>query len=147
MKSLTASDRQSLIRLASSLPKGDKSRRAILVGLKSASIRTAYMSAPKDFHGRPGETPVERLERIIRDYPGRKRAQIFQRIVEDAMPKYGIDGYEYIDKDIEDLEDKMVITQTTAPGGYQRKPDPKKSDEDLLGWIKWYQKRPHLNVA
>ena len=35
MKSLTAADRKNLIRLASSLPKGDKSRRAILAGLKS----------------------------------------------------------------------------------------------------------------
>jgi len=34
MKTLTASDRKNLIRLASSLPKGDKQRRAILAGLK-----------------------------------------------------------------------------------------------------------------
>jgi len=34
MKSLAAADRKSLIRLASSLPKGDKGRRAILAGLK-----------------------------------------------------------------------------------------------------------------
>lgn len=37
MKFLTASDRESLIRLASSLPKGDKQRRAILAGLKKVS--------------------------------------------------------------------------------------------------------------
>lgn len=35
MKSLTASDRKSLIRLASSLPKGDEQRRAILAGLST----------------------------------------------------------------------------------------------------------------
>jgi len=40
MKNFTASDRKSLIRLASSLPKGDKSRRAILAGLsKVAGIK------------------------------------------------------------------------------------------------------------
>ncbi len=39
MKSLTASDRKSLIRLAASLPKGDKSRRAILAGLSVAAER------------------------------------------------------------------------------------------------------------
>jgi hypothetical protein len=33
MKSITASDRTSLIRLASGLPKGDTTRRAILAGL------------------------------------------------------------------------------------------------------------------
>ena len=38
MKSLTASDRKSLIRLAASLPKGDKSRRAILAGLKQVKV-------------------------------------------------------------------------------------------------------------
>jgi hypothetical protein len=39
MKSLTASDRKNLIRLAASLPKGDKSRRAILAGLSVAAER------------------------------------------------------------------------------------------------------------
>jgi len=36
-RTLTASDRKVLIRLASSLPKGDKSRRAILAGLAKTS--------------------------------------------------------------------------------------------------------------
>lgn len=38
MRTLTASDRQSLIKLASGLPKGDETRKAILAGLK----KTAY---------------------------------------------------------------------------------------------------------
>jgi len=37
MRNLTASDRQSLIRLAASLPVGDENRRAILSGLKGAA--------------------------------------------------------------------------------------------------------------
>ena len=37
MKTLTASDRSALIRLASSLPKGSEERRAILAGLKQAA--------------------------------------------------------------------------------------------------------------
>lgn len=37
MKTPTASDRKSLIRLAASLPKGDKQRRAILAGLNKVS--------------------------------------------------------------------------------------------------------------
>ncbi len=36
MKTLTASDRSTLTRLAASLPKGDETRRAILAGLKKA---------------------------------------------------------------------------------------------------------------
>ena len=39
MKSLTASDRKSLIRLAASLPKGDKGRRAILAGLSKVAAK------------------------------------------------------------------------------------------------------------
>jgi hypothetical protein len=38
---LTASDRTALLRLASSLPKGDENRRALLVGLKKASEQEA----------------------------------------------------------------------------------------------------------
>lgn len=37
MKNLTASDRSALIKLASSLPQGDETRKAILSGLKSAA--------------------------------------------------------------------------------------------------------------
>lgn len=44
MKSLTASDRETLVRLAASLPKGDKTRRAILAGLLSKEAA----SAPND---------------------------------------------------------------------------------------------------
>ena len=39
-RSLTASDRSALIRLASTLPKGSKERKAILAGLKEAARRT-----------------------------------------------------------------------------------------------------------
>ena len=45
MKNLTASDRKSLIRLAASLPKGDKSRRAILAGLNKSAF---YKLVPSD---------------------------------------------------------------------------------------------------
>lgn len=39
MRSLTASDRSSLIRLASSLPTGSEERRAIIAGLATAQIQ------------------------------------------------------------------------------------------------------------
>lgn len=39
MKNLTATDRKSLIRLASSLPAGDKSRRAIIAGLDKVAAK------------------------------------------------------------------------------------------------------------
>ncbi len=38
MRTLTASDRDSLIKLASSLPKGDETRKAILTGLSQQKI-------------------------------------------------------------------------------------------------------------
>lgn len=40
MKNLTASDRESLIKLASSLPQGDETRKAILAGLKVVGSRS-----------------------------------------------------------------------------------------------------------
>ena len=39
MKSLTASDRKSLVRLAASLPKGDNLRLAVLEGLRKATLK------------------------------------------------------------------------------------------------------------
>ena len=51
MHKLTTTDRKSLIRLASELPKGSDERRAILAGLKSATgnkIASAYMLFLKD---------------------------------------------------------------------------------------------------
>jgi len=50
MKNLTASDRKSLIRLASSLPKGDKGRRAILAGLNKVSAHWPRVTAETVTH-------------------------------------------------------------------------------------------------
>lgn len=48
MRKLTASDRESLIKLASSLPKGDETRKAILSGLKTTSVdKTASVLSTK----------------------------------------------------------------------------------------------------
>ena len=49
MKTLTAADRKSLIRLAASLPKGDKGRRAILAGLSKVADSDDYPT-PTDDH-------------------------------------------------------------------------------------------------
>ena len=60
MKTLTASDRSALIRLAASLPVGDENRRAILAGLsKSASFFPSYTEA--DY--------VDAAYRIAEQYP------------------------------------------------------------------------------
>lgn len=48
---ITASDRASLLRLASSLPVGDESRRAILAGLKVASFPTSISLSDLDLKG------------------------------------------------------------------------------------------------
>ena len=50
MKLITASDRKSLIRLASSLPKGDKSRRAILAGLKKTATDKLTLRLDPSIH-------------------------------------------------------------------------------------------------
>ncbi len=43
MKTLTTSYRNSLIKLASSLPQGDENRKAILAGLKTSSMTDAQL--------------------------------------------------------------------------------------------------------
>ena len=43
MKTLTATDRKNLIKLASSLPKGDKGRRAILAGLDKTAAKSIIL--------------------------------------------------------------------------------------------------------
>jgi hypothetical protein len=59
-RSLTASDRSVLIRLASTMPAGDGARRAILAGLAGTRSRTASLSwrdvvdVPLDAHTRRG---------------------------------------------------------------------------------------------
>lgn len=50
MKNITASDRKSLIRLASSLPKGDKSRRAILAGLNKTAAKKLTLRLDPSVH-------------------------------------------------------------------------------------------------
>lgn len=47
-RTLTASDRTSLIKLASTLPKGSEERRAILAGLEGTKIAMGYLSE-KDY--------------------------------------------------------------------------------------------------
>jgi hypothetical protein len=55
MKTITASDRKTLIRLASSLPVGDDTRKAILTGLRTADCGGAgYTSSDWDGVGKPG---------------------------------------------------------------------------------------------
>lgn len=49
MKNLTASDRKSLIRLAASLPKGDKHRCEILAGLKKSARGLSSDSIKRDW--------------------------------------------------------------------------------------------------
>lgn len=57
-RKLTASDRKSLIRLASSLPQGSPERKAILAGLKSAAHYHETMS-------RRGKPPLAKGDRVM----------------------------------------------------------------------------------
>lgn len=57
-RSLTASDRKSLIRLAASLPKGSEDRRAILAGLKTSRTED----------GRKFESEAKKLSKEITDF-------------------------------------------------------------------------------
>lgn len=55
-RTITAADRTALIRLASSLPKGDETRRAILNGLRLADCGgRGYTKSDWEGAGKPGE--------------------------------------------------------------------------------------------
>lgn len=56
MKSLTASDRKTLIRLASSLPVGDETRKAILTGLAQTREAGRKWKAPHNKKYGPAKT-------------------------------------------------------------------------------------------
>lgn len=92
MKSLTASDRNSLIRLAASLPKGDKQRRVILAGLNKIS--------QSEFEKSGGKVDTNKIKREMRRY------------VEDEFSEYwpGSSGDEFksfSDDVAEKLEDDL----------------------------------------
>ncbi len=63
MKTLTASDRESLIKLASSMPKGDETRKAILAGL---SNKIAFGKTKVILHrGRVFDYDVDEMEEFL----------------------------------------------------------------------------------
>ena len=100
MKSLTASDRKSLIRLASSLPKGDKSRRAILAGLnkvKVAAIDTLVLQDLSSDTVRELSDAYKRAQRYISEmyFWSENEVEIgddFYREVTDGLPGFAILG-------------------------------------------------------
>ncbi len=103
MKNLTSSDRKSLIRLAASLPKGDKSRRAILAGLRArtaSSLRSRlspgsshYVAVPKgveyeewsDNWG-PGGTQEGAFFHLFEVWPNYERRSMGRPESEAAFP-------------------------------------------------------------
>lgn len=70
-RSLTASDRSALIRLASTLPKGSPERRAILAGLKTAGPRRDIAKAATEMRHAVEDLKesAEKLDRLFKKYP------------------------------------------------------------------------------
>ena len=93
-RKLTASDRKNLIRLASSLPKGDKQRLAILTGLKSASMKTSNRKktavTAEDDYGNEILDLEERVRDTIKELESLlKRSKDFQKRLESGRVKGG----------------------------------------------------------
>ena len=70
MKTITASDRSALIRLASSLPKGNPERRAILAGLKTARLADIPKAA-RVFEDSMADlkASAKKLKRLFKQHP------------------------------------------------------------------------------
>lgn len=77
MRNLAASDRSALIRLASSLPKGDENRRAILAGLNKVSS-DLYEVAEKN-GGEVRRNPTGSVTVFFRGKDSLMRAKEFQK--------------------------------------------------------------------
>jgi hypothetical protein len=74
MKSLTASDRAALLRLASSLPKGSEERRTILASLREAGHQKTYLpDAGKRAAGRVDPQKLKALQEEVSQNHGRFR--------------------------------------------------------------------------
>jgi hypothetical protein len=83
MRKLTASDRETLIKLASNLPKGDENRKAILVGLKTAN---AEYDAAQDAWVHISDAEEEHLEKALvqlNKLKDKKYAQALKSILSD----------------------------------------------------------------
>ena len=64
MKNLTASDRRSLIRLASGMPKGSPERRAILAGLNRFAFTQAGLTVPDRAMKEKAEQVLQKYRRL-----------------------------------------------------------------------------------
>jgi len=83
MKSLTAADRKSLVRLASSLPKGDKSRRAILAGLSKVAAKKVVLEG---LDPRTHKEILDAVGEVKQVLKGSSRFRAYIEIREEASP-------------------------------------------------------------
>ena len=124
MKTITASDRSTLIRLASSLPVGDETRTAILNGL--AQIRHAGPYNPRppwpDDPGGQGKPGKKNVYNLHNEYD----------TLEDTLgAKPGTKKYrsEYMKKWREEWQGKHTDRKEKSPDGYGGHFNPGNSDD------------------
>ena len=86
MKSLTAADRKSLIRLASSLPKGDKSRRAILAGLSKVAAKKVVLEGLDPRTHKEILNAIDKVKRTLKDSNFVAYSDIFKGSLKEASP-------------------------------------------------------------
>ena len=129
-RSLTASDRSALIRLASSLPKGNPTRRGILAGLKRVAEEAEEEAKPKGGKKKPGSMLKKFLAEVgdqkaknpdtgnevkVKTLAGKPKDSKAYKIFKDQFDKW----MEEQDKDEEKSKDKK-------PESKDKKPESKK---------------------
>lgn len=115
MKSITASDRSSLIKLARTLPQGDETRKAILAGLKKVKVAADGPDPKKKYKvniGGQGGTDkgaltgktVAQVEKLISNFES-----AFEKFEEhqNKQPDEDSPKYKAWEKKKEELEKKM----------------------------------------
>mgnify|MGYP006892407737 CR=1 FL=1 len=112
-KTLTATDRKNLIRLASSLPSGDKSRRTILAGLKKVAEEGAVseyelrMLAPSKVPAGAGHGPGEFGRKIEKD--GFGFLGLPYKVTVESDPNHSTDSLYVMDPSkVEDFKKRFV---------------------------------------
>lgn len=115
MKTLTASDRRSLIRLASTLPKGSKERRAILAGLSKAAMEHASEEARKKYlkdhpNADPSKHTVGDKSESKGDGKGRDEppADAQKKMVGDSIDKVWGESWDDFTAELDDDEEDAI---------------------------------------
>lgn len=116
MNKLSSDDRSSLLRLASSLPKGDGARRAILAGLKKAAEGQPDPKKKYDLYVAYGQNEDEILKKGLKPSEAAKAMKTVDSVI---MAAEGLNEHDHEAKlkKLQDRLDKSAFGAKLNPNG------------------------------